>query len=217
MIKAVVFDLDGTLLNTVDSIKYYLNRALAKEGLDSVDTETVKILAGKGAKDLINKGFKNGGINLSEEELVRKTAVYVADYDSDPCYLTEIYDGIPELLYSLKEKGIKLAVLSNKPNSSINFIVPKFFGEILFDRVQGATETLPRKPDPAVLLKILNELKLSPEECLFVGDSGVDMETGKNAEAYSCGVLWGFRSEEELRTSGADYIVSHPLEILNII
>ena len=217
MIKSVVFDLDGTLLNTINSIKHYLNRALAENGLETVDEETVKILAGKGAKDLIQKGFKNGGIILSEEELNEKTAIYVADYDKDPCYLTEVYDGIREMVSALKEKGIKIAILSNKPNSSVNYIVPKFFGEGFFDKVLGATEDLPRKPNPEALFEILKELDSNPEECLFVGDSGVDMETGKNAGALACGVLWGFRGLEELKTSGADYIVSHPSEILDII
>lgn len=217
MIKAVVFDLDGTLLNTINTIKHYLNRALCENDLEAVDEETVKILAGKGAKDLIDKGFKNGGITLSQEELIRKTAVYVADYDKDPCFLTEVYDGIEEMVEGLKGKGVKIAILSNKPNSSVNYIVPQFFGEGVFDKVLGSTEDLPRKPNPEALFSILNEIGVRPENCLFVGDSGVDMETGKNAGALACGVLWGFRGKAELTECGANYIVSHPKEILDLI
>ena len=215
MRKCAVFDLDGTLLNTLDSIAYFANCELAKHGLSPIDSDKYKYFVGDGAAELMRRAFLYHGITLSETEILKISADYVSGYNADCCYLTEVFDGIYELLSELKGRHIKVCVFSNKPHSSVVPIVEHFFGNNTFDIVKGSEAGRPRKPDPTVLLEMLNSLDVSPSECAFIGDSSVDMKTGKNSGAVSIGVLWGFRTKEELLENGADYIVSKASEILN--
>lgn len=212
--KCFVFDLDGTLLDTLKTINYYLSKILTDNGFLAVSEEACRDFVGDGSKILLARALKAQG--ESDSALVNKMCCdYVSSYNANPYYLTIPYNGIRELLSTLKERGVRLAILSNKPHSSVVPIVEHFFPKI-FEAVQGAEDGLALKPSPGLLLKIAEKLAVLPEECVFVGDSGVDMQTAKNAGALAVGVLWGFRSEEELREAGADALVTRAEEISKI-
>ncbi len=212
MIKACIFDLDGTLTNTLPTISHYANAALEKNGFLPYDEERYKYFVGNGAKNLVARMLTEQGA-MSEESFARVFGDYNATYDAAPLYKTEVYDGIYELLRELRTRGIQTAVLSNKPDFATVSVVKHFFGD-LFDIAHGAREGIALKPSPDGALSLMRELGLSsPAEILYVGDTSVDMDTGKSAGFYTVGVKWGFRTEEELRRHGADAIVSHPAEI----
>ncbi len=215
MIKAVIYDLDGTLLDTLSTIAGYANTAMRKFGLCEFETECFKTFVGNGAKVLIKRVLEASGADV--EKYFDKVYTYYNEiYNSDPISITKPYDGIVELINSVKALGIKQAVLSNKPDYATKGVAKRFFGDI-FDEVYGGREGVELKPHPAALLSLLDELKIKPEECIFVGDTYVDIRTGKSAGAQTIGVLWGFRDREELSGEGADYIVEDPEEILDII
>lgn len=214
--KACIFDLDGTLLDTVDTIAYYGNKALEAFGYKAIGREEYKYFAGNGAKVLIERMLAHLGVE-NEAETEKVLSRYLDDYNSNTAYKTEVYDGIKDMLVALKAKGLKLAVLSNKPHDATLKVIDDFFGEGVFDIVYGQREGCPIKPDPTVAIEIGKELGLSKEECLYVGDTAVDMKTGKGAGYHAIGVLWGFRKRDELLKSGADVIVSHPREIAELL
>ena len=221
MIKACLFDLDGTLLDTLESIRYYLNEMLAKRELPEVSRDDTRIFVGNGAKNLLEKTFTSVGIDLSAPGRAEFFNIayreYVDAYDSDPFYLTEPYESIPEAVDALYERGVLLAVISNKPDSTVKQLVKMHFGD-KFICVFGAREGVPLKPNPQAPLDICRQLGVMPSEVAYFGDTGTDMKTGK---AFGCalnvGVSWGFRDESELRACGADVIISHPSEIVNVV
>ena len=216
MYKACIFDLDGTLTDTLSSISYFANRALEKYGLKAVEKEKYKIMVGNGAKNLVRRMLKEN--NCEDEEVYLKVLdEYNSTYDNDFTYLTSVYDGVKELLSFLKSNGLKLAVVSNKPHSTTVQIVDHFFPEGTFDIVYGQRENVPIKPDPAAVLDVMESFGVLPEECIYAGDTGTDMKTGKNAGAFTVGVTWGFRQEKELRENGADIVINHPDELINYI
>ncbi len=217
MKKCVIFDLDGTLLNSLSSIKHYADLALSKKGLPPIESEKYKILAGFGSLSLIKGCFSYSGVNLSDEEAVEIEKEYLREYNSDPCFLTTVYDGIEELLSALKEKGVLVCVNSNKPHSSVVPIIAHFFGKDTFSVVAGARDGVPRKPDPTAVFEILDTLGFTPDECIFVGDSDADMQTATNAGVFGFGALWGFRTEKELIENGASTVSFNPLDILKYI
>ena len=212
MKKAVIFDLDGTLLNTLPTITFYVNETLKAFSVGRLSEEDVCRYIGHGAQWLIQQSLLHFGIQ--DEALFKKVLQqYKSAYDSAPLYLTEAYEGIYDLLNGLKQKGVKVAVLSNKPDFATKAVVGHFFGDT-FDFAEGAKATVPLKPAPDGVYALLSKLGVSAKECLFVGDTIVDMDTGKNAEMETVGVLWGFRDREELERGQASYIVSTPNEIL---
>ncbi|MEE0944441.1 MAG: HAD family hydrolase [Clostridia bacterium] len=212
MIKLVIFDLDGTLLNTLPTIAYYGNKALGEYGLPAIETERYKTLVGNGRDLLIHRMLAETGDDNSE--LYQKVgAVYDKAYEADQLYLTEPYDGVEELLSELKKKGVRLAVLSNKPDNVVKPIVDKMFDGV-FAEVWGKRNDYAVKPAPDSALEICKIVGVSAGETAFVGDTSVDIETGKNSGFLSVGVEWGFRTREELERAGADFIAEHPLEII---
>lgn len=212
--KAAIFDLDGTLLDTLETLAYYGNSTLERLGLAPYEKDAYRYMIGNGAKKFIQRMLAG----RDADELFEKAyEMYITAYNSDTLFKTEIYPGIPELLAALQEKGMKTAVLSNKPHEATVPIIKSFFGEDAFADIRGAMEGVPIKPDPAAALDISRKLGCAPSECLYVGDTGVDMETGRRAGFYTIGVLWGFRDREELTKSGADCIVESPLEILQCL
>ena len=215
MIKAIIFDLDGTILNTIETITYYCNKALETHGFNTATTNEYKYFAGNGAKLLIERAMRYTR-EYTDEEYQSVFALYNKLYDSDTLYLTSPFEGITELLESLHKKGIKTAVLSNKPDFATSDVVGKVFGKEAFDYVRGGIEGVPLKPDPTAVFDIMKELNVSPEEVIFVGDTNIDIATGKNAGLYTIGVLWGFREREELEKAGADVITDSVEEILKI-
>lgn len=215
MIKACIFDMDGTVANTINSIKYFANNALKKAGLDEIDTETYKVIVGNGAKVLVERMLKTVGAD--EKYFDEVSFEYNTKYDNDFLYLTEPYEGIIDMLKELKKLGIKAAILSNKPHGTAIKVSEALFPDGLIDVCYGGREGVALKPDPQGVFDIIDELGVKKEECLYIGDTGTDMKTGKGAGLYTVGVLWGFRKEPELLENGADAIISHPSELLDIV
>lgn len=215
MFKACIFDLDGTLANTLNSIAYFANNALKKHNLPEIPTEHYRYHVGDGEKNLIIRMLSDVGAN-EEEYLSSVRSLYNKSYDDNFLYLTEAYEGIIPLLSSLKEKGMKLAVLSNKPHETTYKIVNTLFPDT-FDVVYGKREGYPIKPDPKSVFEILEELHVSSAETMYFGDTKTDMLTGKGAGIFTVGVTWGFRDEAELKANGADVVVKCPDEILGLL
>lgn len=209
MIKLIIFDLDGTLLNTIDDIAISLNKALKYYNLPTHDVNSVLKMVGNGVDLLIQRAVKPYNDFF---ESVKKD--YLEDYNKNCGINTKPYKGINELLINLKNKGIKIAVLSNKPHIDTITVIEKYFKDT-FDYVIGKKDNNRIKPYSDGVNEILNYFKIKNNNCIFIGDSEVDVETGKNAKMTTIAVTWGFRSEEQLK--GANYIVSHPSEILNIV
>ena len=215
MIKLCIFDLDGTILDTLSAIAHFGNNALSQNGFPEIDDSKYRYFAGDGRIILIHRMLKFLGADTPENyEKVSK--IYDFEYEKEPNFNTRPFDGIPELLKTLKAMGIKLAVLSNKPDNVAQDVVKIFFGDT-FDFVQGAVNNVRSKPEPNATLKICSRLGILPENALFIGDTNVDMQTGKNAKMTACGVLWGFRDKQELSDCGADFVVENPMEIAKII
>lgn len=212
MIKAVIFDMDGTVADTLHSIAGFGNAALEAHGFPALETELYRQLAGNGADVLIRRMLSSTGIPHTEDtvQTVRKT--YDALYEADPTKLVTPYPGIIDMLKAIRAAGIKTAILSNKPDNMTCFIAEALFPG-LFDIVHGQRTGIPKKPDPTSVKMLCEELGVTPEECLYVGDSGVDMQTGHNGGIISVGVTWGFRGADELRENGADHLVDTAEEL----
>ena len=216
MFRGIIFDLDGTLLDTIETIAFYGNKALEKYGFKAIETKEYKYFVGDGAVQLIERMLAFRGSH--DKEMFEKVFnEYNFLYNNDTFYKTTVYDGINELLKSAKEKGIKLAVLSNKPNIATQDVIKRFFGNDTFDFFYGAREGIPLKPDPTSAIMLAKEMGIQKEEIVYVGDTCVDMKTGKSAGFYSVGVLWGFRDRKELEENKADLIISHPSELLKLM
>ncbi len=214
-IKACIFDLDGTLLNTLTTITYYVNDVLKKEGAKTISEQTCRTLIGKGARNLLMRALLEVGHTVSDFESFFHA--YDDTYNAAPDYLTEPYDGIVDLLSSLKQKGMRIAVLSNKPEGAVRPLAEKFFGKNV-DVISGGKDGVPLKPNPGAVAPILETLGLSANETAFIGDSGVDMETAKNyGAAIGIGVTWGYRDAAELLACGADVLANTPIEILSAL
>lgn len=203
MYKVVIFDLDGTLLNTLDDLAYAGNYALKAMGYPVHKASEYKYFVGNGIPKLIKRIVPE---DCSEENAEKVHSLFSEYYSSHCTCKTKPYDGISEMLAALKKKGIGTAVASNKDHAFSVKLVKEFFGDNI-DIVCGRKDGFPKKPDPYSVNLILEHFCADKEKVLYVGDSNVDMETAKNAGLTSCGVLWGFRTEEELTESGASYIV----------
>ena len=214
MKKAVIFDLDGTLADTIASITYCGNLALSRFGLPSFGEEDYKHFVGDGAAMLIRRALLAAG----DERLEHFDEVYEAYLEifaKDCMYQVKPYEGICALLEELKRLSVRIAVLSNKPDADSRRVVDELFGKGYFDFVQGQRADIPRKPDPAGVYRIMEAFVLPAGDFLYVGDSGVDMKTGRAAGIFTVGVLWGFRDRKELVENGADAVISKPLELLS--
>lgn len=207
MIKAVVFDLDGTILNTITTITHFVNQTLQKHNVSPITESECKTFIGDGARKLIERSLRSKVFfDNNETEII--LSEYNSSYDSDPYYLTEKYEGIEDLLLELKARCVKLGVISNKPHTTTVSAVNHFYKDI-FDVVMGGQESIPLKPDPTAALKLLEDLGARADEVIYIGDSGVDMKFGKAFGAsHTFGVLWGFRDEKELTSCGADRVFS---------
>lgn len=217
--KAAIFDLDGTIADTLESIAYSANITLESLGLMKRPVEEYNYYAGDGADVLIMRALKAACENEEQvEELYPRARVKYKEVFVDYCmYNVKPFDGIAKLLNGLKARGIKIGVLSNKPHDRAVDVVNELFGEGYFDLVCGQKEGIPKKPDPSGANIMMKEFGIEATECLYVGDTNVDMQTGKNTGMFTVGVLWGFRDREELENNNADAIITHPLELLDYI
>lgn len=216
MIKAVVFDLDGTLSDSLESMALAGNTVLKQLGLPEMPVDNYRYYCGDGAQVLVQRALKDAG-DKEARHFEEAYELYREVFRQDCTFHVKTYDGIPELIKKLKEQNIKIAVVSNKPHRRTLEVIDKLFGEDTFDAVYGMRKGIPGKPDPTGALEVAKEMGVLPEECAFVGDTNVDMKTGTNAGMLRIGVLWGFRTKEELVENGADEIVEQPLEILEKI
>lgn len=215
MFKACIFDLDGTLTDSVESIAYSANRAIAAFGFTPNPVEAYKHFAGDGADIMLERSLVAAGdVNLEYFEPVKQK--YKELFQKDCMYQVKPYEGIVELLKILKEKNIKIAVLSNKPHNRAVDVVEALFGKDYFDIIMGQSKHIKRKPSPDGALIIADELGLLTSECIYIGDTNTDMITGKSANMFTVGVTWGFRERQELEENNADYIIDSPLQLLEI-
>lgn len=214
MKKAVIFDLDGTLLNTLDDLADSMNYALEKHGLPTHETQAYKYFVGNGMSALATRVLP---AEMRDNEQIHSALLrtFLDRYAEHSLDKTEPYIGIRELLSSLSKSGVKIAVLTNKAQPAATKVISHFFPDA-FDLVVGQSETVKTKPDPSGVRMVMKTLGVDRDDCLFIGDSSVDMQTAKNAEIESVGVLWGFRTEEELRESGACHIASKTQDVFDI-
>ncbi len=214
MKQGLIFDLDGTLLDSLRGIAASLNHALAASGLPGHPDEAVRGFIGNGSRILIEHGVP---ADANEALIHTAEQAFKADYDLTWQNGTLVYPGITGLLDSLQTCGYPLAVLSNKPHPFTETIVSRMFPTIRFATVLGQRAGIPHKPDPAGALEISNSLHLRPEDCILIGDSTIDLETAHNAGMRAIAVTWGFHDREWLVAAGAELIADDPAELLEIL
>jgi len=210
----IMFDLDGTLADTLADIAAACNQAIVLLGREEIELPRFRYLAGQGLRYLIEHALEE---QASEDEISQGMAsfrTYYADHYTDQ---TKPYPGIPQLLDALMPMPIKVEILSNKPDSATQAFVTQVLEQWSFDAVRGALPNVPLKPDPTSALELTSQLSIPPSRWIYVGDTRVDMETAKAAGFFAVGVLWGFRDEPELREAGADVIISQPDQLLALI
>ena len=216
MKKAVIFDLDGTLSDTIASLKYCCDKALERFGYGPFTEQQYKYCVGDGAANLVRRALSAGG----DKELAHfeeAFALYREIFRENCMYQVKPYDGILQLIQALKERGVKMAVLSNKPHAETVNVIESLFGQGCFDCILGQKEDVAIKPSPEGVYQILEQLQAEAGDILYLGDTATDMKTGKNAGVFTVGALWGFRDREELQESGADVIIDHPLQMLGLL
>lgn len=212
-IKAVIFDLDGTLTDTLADLTNSVNYALSQLGFPQRSAEEVRSFVGNGVRRLINLSVPFGTAEKICEECL---GVFKTHYEKNSCVKTKPYDGAIKVLETLKNKGIKTAVVTNKVHWAAEKIVRHFF-DGLIDVTVGQVDGLAQKPEPDGIFFVLEQLGIAKENAVYVGDSEVDCITAHNAGMPCIGVAWGFRDREILKKNGADYIISEPQEILNCV
>ena len=214
--RAVIFDLDGTLLDTIEDLTDSINAALATLGLPGKTAAECQILVGDGMDMFIRRSLPPSC--AEDPAAVRKLNDLVrAEYRVRQAVKTKPYPGIRETLEAISRRGIPMAVLSNKPHNLTQSVVSRFFPEIAFACVFGHRDDVPVKPDPSGALEIAGRLGLTPEEILYVGDTNTDMRTAAAAGMFAAGVLWGFRTAEELKKNGAGVLIAEPAELLDLL
>ena len=210
-----IFDLDGTLLNTIEDLGNAVNYALKEMGFPTHVITAYPDMVGNGVRKLIERALPAGE---AYPQIIDRMLVHFSKYYDEHCCDTTVpYPGIPELLQKLTANGVNLAVTSNKYQSAVTQLVGRYFPEANWKAVLGNTAGMPRKPDPSIVFAALNECPTPKADVLYIGDSGVDMETARRACIESVGVTWGFRPAAELKATSADHIVSDPDDILTII
>lgn len=212
MIRLVVFDLDGTLLNTRDDLGTATNYALSQLGFPTVELSKYNFLVGRGIMNLFKGALPEG--EKTEENALKMREIFLKYYGEHNCDLTCPYEGIPEVLKMLQDKGVKIAIASNKYQKGTEDLAAHFFPKTSFLRILGQREGFPIKPDPEIVAEVLRSSDgITKEETVYIGDSNVDMQTGINAEVRTIGVLWGFRTREELEAYNPWHLSTEPSEL----
>lgn len=213
MKKAVIFDLDGTLLNTLDDLADSTNYALSKFGYPTRTIDEVRQFVGNGVAKLIERAIPEGKNNPNFEKCL---AIFKENYAQNMYNKTAPYNGIIEMLSNLKSKGIKIAVVSNKFDLAVKELCKKYFEEFIdFAAGENEAQGIRKKPAPDTVISVLNEFNFAPEDAVYVGDSDVDIMTAKNSKMLCISVTWGFRDEKFLLENGATILINAPSEIYN--
>lgn len=215
MKRLVIFDLDGTLLDTIDDLATSVNHALRRHSFPEHELPAYRYFVGNGVAKLIERALPPEARQPETIETMRQE--FIAYYQQHKTALTHPYEGIPALLDELAGRGLQLAVASNKYQQGTAELVDHYFGSARFAAVLGQRAGIPVKPDPAIVLDILQRTQTAPADTLYVGDSGVDMQTAQRAGVCSVGVTWGFRPREELVENGACHLADRPEEILRYL
>ncbi len=216
MKKLAIFDLDGTLLNTIKDLGEAVNFALDRNGFHTHSVASYPYFVGNGVRRLIERSLPEDARKKAAvvDAMLKDFKQYYNEHNTDR---TVPYDGIPELLQQLNESGVKLAVASNKYQQATLKIINHFFPDIPWIAIQGQQEGVPVKPDPSIIFMILSEAKVAKQDTIYIGDSGIDMETARRACIDSVGVTWGFRPVKELKEYHANVIINKPQDITAII
>ncbi len=213
--KAVLFDMDGTLIDTLEDIGNSANRVLSAKNLPIYSMDEYRYFVGKGAAWLIKCVLPE---EMRKEDTIQEfLEAFVADYGKNLKVKSRLYPGIAEMLNALRKQGLKMTILSNKPHDMTMQFADDMLSEWNFEVVFGQRENIPKKPDPVGAMEIANRLNVLPEDFLYVGDTGIDMETATRAGMYAVGVLWGFRQKEELLKTGARTLLETPMDILELL
>lgn len=213
--KAIVFDLDGTLLDTLEDLGNAANRVLTRKGFPTHDVDTYRYLVGDGAVMLINRALPEDKRN---EDTIRVCVqAFREEYGQNWNVKTKPYDGVAEMLDALMAYGMKMAVLSNKPDDFTKRCVSEFLPNWAFEMVLGQSDSIPLKPDPAGAKKIAQCLNIPPSDFIYLGDTAIDMKTAVAAGMFPVGALWGFRTGKELRENGAQALINRPQELLSLL
>lgn len=211
-----IFDIDGTLLYTIDSIAYNINESLKDYSLGEVPKEKIREFVGNGPVVLINKSLDYVNFKKDEEKRQEILNHYNKKYDDNPAYLTKAYDGIKKELDELKNRGEIIACFSNKPDSTCKKVIEEVFGKGYFDYVLGFREDIKRKPSPEGMYILKDRFGVDFTDIIYFGDSEVDIECGKNAGVLTVACSWGFRDKEFLLSKNPDIVIDHPEEISKI-
>ena len=214
MIKSIIFDLDGTLLNTIEDLANACNYVLTTLGYKTHEVEKYKTFVGNGRYKLVERMLPEDRRDM--ENIEKALKLFDTYYEKHMIDMTKPYDGIMEMLDSLINRGINIAVVSNKPHEFTTEVVKNYFRD-RFKVVYGHKKNTKEKPDPWAVLEVIEEFNVNKDECLYIGDSEIDINTAKNAGVKSVGVEWGFRGKGELEAAGANYIVNKPEQILEIL
>lgn len=205
--KVIAFDVDGTVLNTLETIIHYTNESLEDKNYKRVDDkEYIRKTLGYGSLYLVEKALDFNNAKYTKEEALNLLDYYTNKYNANPAYLSEIYPGVEELIKTLKNEGYTVIAYSNKPDNVLQGLMAEKFEEGLFDHIEGKKIDAPSKPDPTVLNKIINMYGIEKEDIVYIGDSEVDIETAKNAGIASIAVSWGFRDRDFLEKVEPDFI-----------
>ena len=215
MFKAVLFDLDGTLLYTLTDVANAMNEALVHFGFPTHPVESYKYFIGDSIEVEAYRALPE---SARDEKTIKKVAVF-SEQIYDNCWhkTTKPYPGISELLTNLQNRSLPMVILSNKAHRFTKVIIEKLLPHWRFEIVQGALPDVPLKPDPTLAMQIVNRLKIAPERFLYLGDTNTDMQTAVAAEMFPVGCLWGYRTADELRASGAKVLVRKPADVLEIL
>ena len=212
--EAVVFDLDGTLLNTLEDLADSMNAVLAVRRFPTHQPDAYRYFVGEGVEMLVRRSLPHAA---SDESVLQCIDAMKAEYAVRWAHKTSAYDGIPELLDALTGRGLRLAVLSNKPDEFTRMAVAELLKPWSFEAVCGARPDLPKKPDPTGARRLAAALAIAPERCLYLGDTRTDMETALAAGMFAVGATWGFRPRSELEAAGAEALVDEPGEVLALL
>jgi phosphoglycolate phosphatase len=215
MFEAVLFDLDGTLIDTLNDIGDAVNRVLENNGFPTHSIAAYRKFVGDGARILIERALPDKYRNKKIIEACFKE--YIEEYSCNYNVKSKPYSAIPDLLDALKAKGLKLGILSNKPDVITRNCAKTFLSKWDFDVVLGQRDSVPRKPDPHGAFEVAKRLAIPPSHFIYIGDTAIDMKTAVSAGMFPLGVLWGFRSRKELKENGASAVIEQPLDVLNFL